>query len=82
MPFGQIEKAGVAQYFQTLEKIFFVMERLAHPHHYDVSEPAPLLAQKPLGEQNLIEHFGGGQVADKTHRTGCTKLAVGGAANL
>ena len=58
------------------------MKRLAHAHHHHVTKPPALLPQKPLGEQNLVEHFIRGEVANKAHRAGGAKLTVGGASDL
>lgn len=80
--FGEVEEAFVAQDFQTLEKIVFVMKRLAHAHDDDVAQCPALFAQKPFGEQNLIEHFGGGEVANQTEFAGGAEGAAGGAADL
>ena len=72
---------------QRLCHVVVIVERLAHPHHDDIREHAPLFRRRPFAQsvarqQQLADDFAWLQIADQALRAGVAKAAGQGAADL
>ena len=84
---AEAEPIAVHHDLQRIAHALEIIQRLAHPHHHDVGQHAPLGLARPFteritGEHDLPDDLVDREVADQSHRAGVAEAAIEGAADL